>query len=196
MKRARLDKPTCPPRSSCSSCRGSRRCARTTRRTRVADAQAGSGAHRPARRVRHAGGHAVASDPRALWRVVDLSYGWARPSDAIVRYCANGDWARSRSTLADCAVSPTPHPAHQHCPELVSLDVSGTSKMTLAGMKPLGERLTELTLDREAATMGATNQLVSGMLTQVARRASPTSPASTAGSSVTCTSAAARRCVT
>ena len=26
---------------------------------------------------------AVLSDPRALWRHVDLSYGWARPSDPV-----------------------------------------------------------------------------------------------------------------
>ena len=121
--------------------------------------------------------HAVASDPRALWRVVDLSYGWARPSDAIVRrYCANGDWARLTAlTLADCAVltDASLRALHQHCPELVSLDVSGTSKMTLAGMKPLGERLTELTLDRvKQRSMGATNQLVSGMLTDKLARLS------------------------
>ena len=121
--------------------------------------------------------HAVASDPRALWRVVDLSYGWARPSDAIVRrYCANGDWARLTAlTLADCAVltDASLRALHQHCPELVSLDVSGTSKMTLGGMKPLSERLTDLTLDRvKQPSMGATNRLVSGMLTDKLTRLS------------------------
>ncbi len=121
--------------------------------------------------------HAVASDPRALWRVVDLSYGWARPSDAIVRrYCANGDWARLTAlTLADCAVltDASLRVLHQHCPELVSLDVSGTSKMTLGGMKPLSERLTNLTLDRvKQRSMGATNRLVSGMLTDKLTRLS------------------------
>jgi len=121
--------------------------------------------------------HAVASDPRALWRVVDLSYGWARPSDAIVRrYCANGDWAKLTSlTLADCAVltDASLRALHQHCPELVSLDVSGTSKMTLGGMKPLSERLTDLTLDRvKQRSMGATNQLVSGMCTDKLARLS------------------------
>jgi len=113
---------------------------------------------------------AVLSDPRALWRHVDLSYGWARPSDAIVRrYCTNGDWSKlTRLSLADCGVltDASLRAIHQHCPELVSLDVSGTSKLTLGAMKPLGERLTELRLDRVSAkSMGGTNQLIVGMLT-------------------------------
>ena len=111
------------------------------------------------------------SDPRALWRHVDLSYGWARPSDAIVRrYCTNGDWSKlTHLSLADCGVltDAALRALHQHCPELVSLDVSGTSKLTLGAMKPLGERLTELRLDRVSAkSMGGTNQLIVGMLTE------------------------------
>ena len=114
---------------------------------------------------------AVLSDPRALWRHVDLSYGWARPSDAIVRrYCTNGDWSKlTHLSLADCGVltDAALRALHQHCPELVSLDVSGTSKLTLGAMKPLGERLTELRLDRVSAkSMGGTNQLIVGMLTE------------------------------
>ena len=117
---------------------------------------------------------AVLSDPRALWRHVDLSYGWARPSDAIVRrYCTNGDWSKlTHLSLADCGVltDAALRALHQHCPELVSLDVSGTSKLTLGAMKPLGERLTELRLDRVSAkSMGGTNQLIVGMLTEPTR---------------------------
>lgn len=96
---------------------------------------------------------AVRADPAPLWRHVDISYGWCRPTDKIIaKYCKDETWASlEHLNMADCSklTDVSIRALAEKCPRLASLDASGAgSNISAESLRTLADRLVAVRLDR------------------------------------------------
>ena len=121
---------------------------------------------------------AVRADPAPLWRHVDVSFGWCRPTDGLVKkHCRAGTWRLlTHLNIADCTklTDAAIEALAAGCPNLTHLDASGvTNNVSGEALARLGDRVEALRLDRLCPrSFGSTSKIVAGVLTPKLRHLS------------------------